>query len=509
MNGLLVAGTHSDAGKSVLTAGICRWLRRRGLRVAPFKAQNMSNNSAICVDPAGRVGEIGRAQAMQAAACGMEPDVRFNPVLLKPGSDLSSQVVVRGQAVGSVSASNFRSLKERLAGEAFEALAELRREYEVVVCEGAGSPAEINLRDGDFVNMGLARAADLPVIVVGDIDRGGVFASLFGTLALLSAPDQAHVAGFVINRFRGDASLLAPGLSMLRDLTGRPTYGVLPFDLDLWLDAEDSLAYGRLLGRPAPPRGAQWLRVAVVRLPHISNATDAEALATEPGVRVRLTVEPAELDEADLVVLPGTKSTVDDLAWLRSSGLASAVLDHARRGKPLLGICGGYQMLAERIHDPVESRRGTVDGLGLVPIEITFGETKVLGRPVGSCDGVPVAGYEIHHGYESRRGAVAPLLTASGVPEGVRAGNVFGTHWHGTFEGDEFRRWFLTEAARLAGRDFTVAPDTVFGAARERMLDRLGDLVENHLDTDALWRLIRDGMPSLPTIRAGAYDRQS
>jgi len=231
MNGLLVAGTHSDAGKSVLTAGICRWLRRRGVRVAPFKAQNMSNNSAICVDPAGRVGEIGRAQAMQAAACGMEPDVRFNPVLLKPGSDLSSQVVVRGQAVGSVSASNFRSLKERLAGEAFEALAELRREYEVVVCEGAGSPAEINLRDGDFVNMGLARAADLPVIVVGDIDRGGVFASLFGTLALLSAPDQAHVAGFVINRFRGDASLLAPGLSMLRDLTGRPTYGVLPFDL--------------------------------------------------------------------------------------------------------------------------------------------------------------------------------------------------------------------------------------------------------------------------------------
>jgi len=185
------------------------------------------------------------------------------------------------------------------------------------------------------------------------------------------------------------------------------------------------------------------------------------------------------------------------------------VLDHARRGKPLLGICGGYQMLAERIHDPVESRRGTVDGLGLVPIEITFGETKVLGRPVGSCDGVPVRGYEIHHGYESRRGAVAPLLTASGVPEGVRAGNVFGTHWHGTFEGDEFRRWFLTEAARLAGRDFTVAPDTVFGAARERMLDRLGDLVENHLDTDALWRLIRDGMPSLPTIRAGAYDRQS
>jgi adenosylcobyric acid synthase len=512
MNGLLVAGTHSDAGKSVLTAGICRWLHRNGVRVAPFKAQNMSNNSAICVGPNGQVGEIGRAQAMQAAACGLEPDVRFNPVLLKPGSDLSSQVVVRGHAVGSVSAANFRSLRPRLAKEAFAALAELRREYDVVICEGAGSPAEINLRDADFVNLGLAREAGLPVIVVGDIDRGGVFASLYGTVALLSAADQAHVAGFVINRFRGDASLLAPGLSMLRDLTGRPTYGVIPFDLDLWLDAEDSLAYGRLLGRPAPPWGAQWLRVAVVRLPHISNATDAEALALEPGVRVRLTVEPAELDEADVIVLPGSKSTVDDLAWLRSQGLDSAVVRHAGLGKPLLGICGGYQMLAERIHDPVESRRGTVDGLGLVPIDITFSDTKVLGRPTGSCGAVPVRGYEIHHGYESRRGPVPPLLTVAGRPEGVRAGNVFGTHWHGTFEGDEFRRWFLTEAARLAGRDFTVAPDTVFGAARERMLDRLGDLVEGHLDTDALGRLIREGLPAqacLPTLRPGAYDRQT
>ena len=222
-----------------------------------------------------------------------------------------------------------------------------------------------------------------------------------------------------------------------------------------------------------------------------------------------LTVEPAELDEADLIVLPGTKSTVDDLAWLRSSGLALPLERHVAVGKPLLGICGGYQMLAERIHDSVESRRGTVDGLGLVPIEITFGETKVLGRPVGSCDGVPVRGYEIHHGYESRRGSVAPLLIVAGAPEGVRAGNVFGTHWHGTFEGDEFRRWFLTEVAQLAGRDFNVAPDNVFGAARERMLDRLGDLVENHLDTEALWRLILGGTPTLPTIRSGAYDRQS
>jgi adenosylcobyric acid synthase len=512
VNGLLVAGTHSDAGKSVVTAGICRWLRRRGVSVAPFKAQNMSNNSAIAIDAHGRGGEIGRAQAMQAAACGLQPDVRFNPVLLKPGSDMSSHVVVRGQPAGRVDARDFLDLRSRLACEAFNALAELRREYEVVVCEGAGSPAEINLRDADYVNMGLARHAGLPVIIVGDIDRGGVFASLYGTVALLDEADQAHVAGFVINRFRGDAGLLAPGLSMLRDLTGRPTYGVLPFDVDLWLDAEDSLAYGRLLGRPGPARGAQWLRVAVVRLPHISNATDAEALATEPGVRVRLTVEPAELDEADLIVLPGSRSTVDDLAWLRARGLADAVREHVGRGKPLLGICGGYQMLAERIHDPVESNRGTVDGLGLVPVEITFGPTKVLGRPVGSVGDLRVSGYEIHHGYESRRGAVPPLLLGPDGPEGVRSGHIFATHWHGTFECDGFRRWFLTEAARMAGRDFTVAPDTVFGAARERMLDRLADLVETHLDTDALWRLIRGGVRAagrLPTLRPGAYDRQA
>ncbi|HEU4426618.1 MAG TPA: cobyric acid synthase, partial [Pilimelia sp.] len=360
--GLLVAGTTSDAGKSAVTAGICRWLRRRGVKVAPFKAQNMSNNSAVAIDTAGRGGEIGRAQAMQAAACGLAPHVRFNPVLLKPGSDLSSQVIVLGEAVDTVSARDYRDLRPRLAATVFETLAALRAEVDVVVCEGAGSPAEINLRHHDFVNLGLARQAGFPAVVVGDIDRGGVFASLFGTVALLSPEDQALVAGFVVNKFRGDAGLLQPGLDMLRGVTGRPTYGVLPWHVDLWLDAEDSLAYGTVLGRPAPPYGTQWLRVAVVRLPRVSNATDAEALATEPGVRVRLTIEPAEIDDADLVVLPGSKSTVEDLAWLRRSGLADAVLAHAASGKPLLGICGGFQMLAEQIHDEVESRRGTVAG---------------------------------------------------------------------------------------------------------------------------------------------------
>jgi len=507
--GLLVAGTTSDAGKSVLTAGICRWLHRGGMRVAPFKAQNMSNNSAVVVGPDGRGGEIGRAQAMQAAACGLEPEIRFNPVLLKPGSDQSSQVVLLGEAVGTVSAGDYRSLRQRLAGTAFAALDELRAEYDVVICEGAGSPAEINLRDGDFVNMGLARAANLPVIVVGDIDRGGVFASMFGTVALLSAEDQALVAGFVINKFRGDLGLLRPGVDMLTGVTGRPTFGVLPWAVDLWLDAEDSLAYGRTLGRPAPPRGADWLRVAVVRLPRISNATDVEALATEPGVQVRLTVEPAEIADADLVVLPGTKSTVDDLDWLRSTGLAEAIVAHAAAGRPLLGICGGFQMLGRAIHDPVESRRGSVPGLGLLPIETTFAPVKMVARSAGTAFGsVPVRGYEIHHGYVSHADpAPDPLLIdGGGQGEGAIVGAVFGTHWHGAFESDGFRRRFLAETARLAGRrGFRVAPDTCFAAVRAGSLDLLGDLVEEHLDTDALWRLVESGPPAgLPFVPPGA-----
>ncbi|MFF5084386.1 cobyric acid synthase [Actinoplanes sp. NPDC000266] len=507
MSGLLVAGTTSDAGKSILTAGICRWLHRRGVKVAPFKAQNMSNNSVVVVGPDGRGGEIGRAQAMQAAACGVAPDLRFNPVLLKPGSDVSSQVVLLGEAVDTVTAGNYRALKPRLAEVAHAALAELRAEYDAVICEGAGSPSEINLRDGDFVNMGLARRAGLPAIVVGDIDRGGVFAALFGTVALLDPADQALVAGFVINKFRGDRGILAPGLNMITSATGRPVLGVLPFHLDVWLDGEDSLAYGRVLGRPAAPHGSEWLRVAVVRLPRVSNATDAEALAAEPGVRVRLTVEPAEIADADLVVLPGSKSTVSDLAWLRETGLADAVLAHAYAGKPLLGICGGFQMLSRTIHDEVESGRGTVQGLELLPLEITFGPRKILAQSRGQGFGVPVAGYEIHHGFVSRQDQVKPLLVyADERAEGAMAGNVFGTHWHGAFESDEFRRRFLTEAARLAGRrGFTVAPDTRFADLRERSLDVLGDLVEEHLDTDALWRLVEQGPPGgLPFIPPGA-----
>ncbi len=508
MGGILVAGTTSDAGKSVVTAGICRWLWRRGVKVAPFKAQNMSNNSAVVVDKHGRGGEIGRAQALQAVASGLEPEVRFNPVLLKPSSDHRSQVVLMGQAVDTIDASNFRTLKGRMSGAAFAAFDELRREFDVVVCEGAGSPAEINLRENDYVNMGLARHAGLPVVVVGDIDRGGVFASLFGTVALLDREDQALISGFVINKFRGNRQLLQPGLDTLEALTGRPTFGVLPFDVDLWLDAEDSVSYGRVLGRPGPPRGSEWLRIAVVRLPHISNATDAEAIASEPGVAVRLTVEPSELAEADMIVIPGTKSTVDDLEWLRRNGLADVILAHAAAGRPLLGLCGGFQMLGRRIHDEVESARGEVEALGLLPVEIGFQRTKTLARPAGHALGAPIQGYEIHHGQVVwRDGALPGLITlADGAVEGAVAGHIFGTHWHGAFECDEFRRRFLTLVAGIAGRrGFVVAGHTDYAGLRTATVDRLGDLVEEHLDTEAIWRLIESGpTPRLPALAPGA-----
>ena len=500
MNGaLLVAGTTSDAGKSVLVAGLCRWLARQGVRVAPFKAQNMSNNSVVTLDG----GEIGRAQAVQAAACGLEPSVRFNPVLLKPGGDRTSQVVVLGRAVGEVSALSYRERKAELFGTVLSTLESLRQDYEAVICEGAGSPTEINLRANDIANMGLARAASLPVLVVGDIDRGGVFAHLFGTLALLDAADQALVTGFVINKFRGDPALLAPGLEQITALTGRPVYGVLPWREELWLDAEDSLSYTAdgVIGRPAPPVAEQWLRVAVVRLPRISNATDVEALACEPGVSVRFVTEPSRIADADLVVLPGSKATVHDLAWLRETGLADAITAHARRGLPVLGICGGFQMLGDRIEDAVESHAGVVDGLRLLDFDIAFAPDKTLQRPTGTALDEPVTGYEIHHGQVSRRGDLAPLVTLpDGTGEGAVDGPVAGTHWHGLLENDAFRRAFLRWAAARAGRDgFKPAADVDFAAARAAQLDLLGDLIADHLDTDVVLGLLAHGAP--PNLR--------
>ncbi|MEA2417911.1 MAG: adenosylcobyric acid synthase, partial [Thermoleophilaceae bacterium] len=354
---LLVCGTHSDAGKSVVTAGICRWLRRAGVRVAPFKAQNMALNSVVAPDGS----EVGRSQAVQAAAAGLEPEAAMNPVLIKPSGERHSQIVVMGRPHTDADARSYQELKHDLRPVVAAALADLRERYDVVVCEGAGSPAEINLRDGDLANMGLARSAGLPAIVVADIDRGGVFASLFGTLALLEPEDQALVAGFVINKFRGDQGILEPGLERLEELTARPTLGVLPWVEDLWMDVEDSLALEA--PRPEQPAAGATVDVAVVRLRWMSNFTDLDALAAEPGVRVRFTRSVADVERADLVVVPGTKATVEDLDRLRASGLDRALARRAAAGGPVLGICGGYQLLGEHILDDVESRRGAVEGL--------------------------------------------------------------------------------------------------------------------------------------------------
>ncbi len=490
---LLVAGTSSDAGKSVLVAGLCRWLHRQGVSVAPFKAQNMSNNSAVTPDG----GEIGRAQAMQAAAAGIEIETALNPVLLKPGSDRTSQVLLHGRVLTDVDAMSYRHLKPELLAHVLDALADLRCRFDVVICEGAGSPAEINLRADDIANLGLARAAALPTIVVGDIDRGGVLASLFGTLAVLEPADQALIAGFVINKFRGDPRLLEPGLRALTGMTGRQMLGVLPWRADLWLDVEDSLSLDAL-----GPRGhlgeqdTDALRVAVVRLPRISNLTDIDALGAETGVAVRFVDHPADLLDAHLVVVPGTRATVSDLAWLRSRGLADALVDRAAAGRPVLGICGGYQMLAREIRDDVESRAGVVRGLGLLPGDVVFAPEKTVGRVRGEAYGHPVTGYEIHHGVVRVDAGAEPFL------DGCRSGAVWGTTWHGALESDAFRRAFLGEVAAVAGTDWRPGPSVSFAGVREARLDALGDLVADHLDTVALSELIEGGIPAkLPVLR--------
>ncbi len=533
--GILVAGTSSDAGKSLVVAGLCRVLARRGIRVAPYKAQNMSNNSMVCADGA----EIGRAQYLQAQAARVPAESAMNPVLLKPGTDRRSFIVVRGQPAGHLDAGEYVGGRRQLAEAAFAAYRELAARFEVVVCEGAGSPAEINLRAGDYVNLGLAREFDLPVVVVGDIDRGGVLAALYGTWALLEPDDRRLVAAFVVNKFRGDEAVLRPGLAEITRRTGVPFLGVLPWLPGMWLDSEDSLVVGRwqpadapgVTGstdpgpaepgpaepgpaepgpaepgraepRPASPASGDTLRVAVVRFPRVSNATDVDALAAEPGVEVLVTDAPGDCEAADLLVLPGTRSTVSDLAWLRARGIADVVERRATAGRPVLGICGGYQMLAGTLADDVESGAGTVPGLGLLPIDVRFGPDKVLRLPTGTWRGQPVSGYEIHHGKVSLEGW-SPYLggqygwTVEPFLGGWRVGQVWGTLWHGALECDGFRRAWLAEVAAGAGRDWRPRAGAAgYQERREAMLDAVADAIEAHLDVDALLGLARRGGPA-------------
>ncbi|WP_404390595.1 cobyric acid synthase [Humibacillus xanthopallidus] len=502
-SGILVAGTSSDAGKSVVVAGLCRALVRRGLRVAPFKAQNMSNNSMVCRDG----GEIGRAQYLQARAARLEPTTAMNPVLLKPGTDRRAFIVVRGEPAGTLEAGQYAAGRGHLRDAAFAAYRELADDYELVVCEGAGSPTEINLRAGDYVNLGLAREFGLPVVVVGDIDRGGILASLYGTWALLDEADRATLKAFVINKFRGDVSVLEPGLEEITARTGVPFAGVIPWLLDVWLDSEDTLAVGHWRASTRLSALARdRLRVAVVRLPRISNATDVDALAAEPGVDVLVTVDPAVVEAADLVVLPGSRSTATDLAWLRERGLADVVMRRAAAGRPVLGICGGYQMLAHEIEDDVEGRVGVVPGLGLLPTRVEFGVEKVLARPVGSWDGHAVStAYEIHHGIARGVGAGAGAdrsvatnpLEPQPFLDGWRAGSVWGTMWHGALESDDFRRAWLSQISAAVGSEWAPAEGAPgFAERREAMVEILADAIEEHVDIDALLAHTRVGRPT-------------
>jgi adenosylcobyric acid synthase len=492
----MVCGTTSDAGKSRVVTGLCRSLARRGVRVAPFKAQNMALNSYVTASGH----EIGRAQGVQALAAGVEPEVDMNPILLKPTGERTSQVVVLGRPLGHLDAGAYHAAKPGLRGMVLDALERLRGRFDVVVLEGAGSPAEINLLEHDIVNLSVAEAAGAPALVVGDIDRGGVFAALYGTHALLPDHLRRLVRGFVINKFRGDPALLAPGLAALEARTGVPTLGVLPWTEGLDLDAEDSLALPTVAGRPG---GADALDVAVVRFPRISNFTDFDALAVEPGVSVRFVEHPGALGRPDLAVLPGTKATVADLAWLRERDFPEAL----RHCSTVLGICGGYQMLGHRIDDAVESGAGTVEGLGWLPVDTRFEVTKVTRQRQGSAYGHPLSGYQIHHGRSTisrlhgrQAGARSwiALDDAWGTePDGALSpdGRVMGTTLHGLFESDRFRGAFLAEVARRAAKRFTPSGAS-FAGERMALFDRLADLLEAHLHMAALDALIAEGAPA-------------
>jgi adenosylcobyric acid synthase len=493
---IMFQGTSSNAGKSVLAAGFCRMLLQDGFRPAPFKSQNMSLNSFVTLDN----GEMGRAQVTQAQACGLEPDVRMNPVLLKPSSDVGSQVIIMGRPVGVMRVREYVDYKPEAFAAAREAYAELAEGHDVMVLEGAGSPAEVNLKAHDIVNMNMAAYAGATVLLVGDIDRGGVFAHLVGTMALLEAWERELVAGFVLNRFRGDPSLLDPALEITTRRTGKPFFGVVPHIPDLGLPEEDSVSFKQ--ARPSKARNGEHIHVVLVDIPHISNFTDMDALAAEPDVWCGVAREARDLDTdplPDAVILPGSKNTIQDLLHLRESGMAEAILALARSGRTeIVGICAGFQMLGERIADPLglESGTPTVDGLGLLPLVTELARekhlTRTTARHAASC--LTLQGYEIHHGRTVLlEGAAASpcLVQEDGSILGHGSGLVWGSYLHGVFDDDRFRRWFvdgLRERKGLAPLDRVVAPYSI-----EPALDRLARTMREHLDWRSIYSLL--GLP--------------
>lgn len=474
---LMVQGTTSDAGKSTLVAGLCRVLARRGVRVAPFKPQNMALNSAVTVDG----GEIGRAQAVQAMACRLAPHTDMNPVLLKPNTDVGAQVIIHGHALDTMDARVYHDYKTTAMEAVMTSYRRLADQYDVILVEGAGSPAEINLRDKDIANMGFAEAVDCPVILIADIDRGGVFAHLVGTLALLSPSEQARVRGFVINRFRGDLNLLTPGNDWLEQHTAKPVLGVLPYLHGLHLESEDSLS---TLNTPA--QNSNHLTVVIPLLPRISNHTDFDPLALHPQISLHFVRKGEPIPPADLVILPGSKSVRTDLAELLADNWDGYLRRHLRYGGKLLGICGGFQMLGETIDDPLglEGIPGRSEGFGFLALSTTLEKRKQLKNVSGylTLDQSPVAGYEIHAGVTSGDALAHPAIRLTHGPDGARSSDdqIIGTYVHGLFDQTQA----CTAWLRWAGLDTCERFD--YQQHREAELDRLADSVETHLDLSLL-----------------------
>ncbi len=496
---IMVQGTMSGVGKSLLVAGLCRVLRQDGYRVAPFKSQNMALNSGICADGS----EIGRAQVVQAQAAGVEPEACMNPILLKPTTDTGSQVIVNGRALRTMPARDYFAFKRQLVPDIRRAYDDLSSRFDVVVLEGAGSPAEVNLKQDDIVNMGLAKMTHSPVLLVGDIDRGGVFAQILGTLMLLDPDERAMVKATVINKFRGDKAILDPGLDILRDRSGIPVAGVVPY-ARVDIDDEDSLS-SRLDVRDRTAA----VDVAVVRLPKVSNFTDLIPLSVVEGVGVRYVGSPRELGEPDLVVIPGTKATIADLRWMRTCGLEAAILRRASSGTPVLGICGGYQMLGQEISDPMGTEcGGSIRGMGLLPTRTVFDSNKrqvrsggrlaQLDGPLAELSGVPVRGYQIHMGRTTAEGG-RPFCTlededGNQCADGCCQGNVYGTYLHGVFDSGPCAQAVARALLRRKGLDPSDVRAVDLDAYRERQFDELARVVRENVDMDLVYRILEQGI---------------
>ena len=473
----MIQGTTSDAGKSIMVTGLCRILKQRGEHVAPFKPQNMANNSAVTAEG----GEIGRAQAVQAQACGLEPHVDMNPVLLKPTTDKGAQIIIHGQALTNMDAVAYHDYKTTAMQAVLESHQRLSAQYDWVIVEGAGSPAEINLRQNDIANMGFAEQVDCPVILVADIDRGGVFAHLVGTLELLSESERHRIKGFIINRFRGDLSLLQSGLDWLEQKTGKPVIGVVPYLHGLHIEAEDALNLHQINAQQN-----HKLKVITPALPRISNHTDFDPLRYHPQVDFQFIGPGQTIPTADLIILPGSKSVADDLNWLRQQGWETALNKHLRYGGKLIGICGGFQMLGNRIHDPLglESKIASIEGLGLLDMQTTLEENKQLTRVSGNLalDNAPVDGYEIHMGISTGPALDKPAVILGNTRDGVMSddGQILGTYLHGLFE----NRYACDALLKWAGLNDVDTPD--YRAMREGEMDRLAGVMSECLDIERL-----------------------